>query len=190
LRTARISASVASGDEQFKSENTALCIILVIAGVPLSGWVPNLTRSEGTGLGRIQRITANRLDLFRELEGDSPVHSGSSVRSRILVLLECGNLRVLGLDRSTKSRLLANGSSVPFEGTEDEGVDHAIDISNRFGICQRLVSDGLLQAVRISDIALAVVRRGVSEQSEDGVENFVRVIEVQRLSYNSEGGFV
>ena len=79
------------------------------------------------------------------------------------MLLECGNLGVLRLDRSTKSRLLTDGSSVPLESAEDEGVDHAIDISDRLGIRERLVSDCLLQAVGISDITLPAVRRGVSE---------------------------
>ena len=78
-----------------------------------------MTRGESTRLNRIQRITTNRLDLFRELERDGLVRGGSSIRSRILVLLECGNLGVLGLDRSTKSRLLADGTSVPLEGAED-----------------------------------------------------------------------
>ena len=173
-----------------KSDDAALCVVLVIACVPLSGWVTDMTRGEGTGLDCIQRITANRLDLFRELESDAFVRGGRSIRSRILVLLERGNPGVLGLDRSTKCRLLADSSSVPLEGSEDEGVDHAIDISDRFGIRERLVCDGLLQAVGVSDITLAVVRPGVSEQSEDRVDNLVRVTEVEGLSHSSEDGFV
>ena len=167
-----------------------MCIVLVIASVPLRGRITDLTRGEGARLDRIQRIATNRLDLFRELESDGLVRGGSPIRSRILVLLECGNLRVLGLDRSTKSRLLTDGSSVPLESAEDEGVDHTIDISDRLGIRERLVSDSLLQAVGIGDITLAVVRSGVSEQTEDGVDNLVGVIEVQGLSHSSEDGFM
>ena len=177
-------------DEQVKSEDAALCVVLVIASVSLSGWAANMTRREGTGLDCIQRITTNGLDLFRELDRDGLVCGGSSIRCGVLVLLKSGNLRVLGLDRRTKDRLLANGSSVPFEGTEDEGVDHTVNISDRFGIRERLVGDGLLQAVGINDIAPSVVRLGVSDQTENGVDNLVRVIEVQGLSYDSESGFV
>jgi hypothetical protein len=51
------------------------------------------------------------------------------------------------------------------------------------------VSNSLLQAIRIDIIDLAV-RRSVSKQSKDRVENLVRVIAVQGLSHDSEDGFV
>ncbi len=41
------------GDEQVKSEDAALCVVLVIASIPLSGWVTDMTRGEGTRLDRI-----------------------------------------------------------------------------------------------------------------------------------------
>ena len=177
-------------DEQLLREDAAFCVVLVVARVSLCSCVVDITRSEGTRLDRIQRVAADRLDLFCELEGDRLVSLGSPWRSRVLVLRKSRNLRVRSLERSTRVRLFANCPSVPFERAEDERVDHTVDIPGRFRIRERLVSGRLLQAFDILDIPLAFVRRGVSEQTKHWVHNLVWVIEVQGRSHNSERGFM
>jgi hypothetical protein len=56
---------------------------------------------------------------------------------------------------------------------------HAGDVTLGLRVREGLVGGSLLEAVGVRDLALALSRRGVAEQAEDGVLDLVRVVEVQ-----------
>lgn len=113
--------------------------------------VPNLSRGKRSAVNRPQRIAANAGDLNRQIQRDLLVVIRGTVRGRVLVLREGRDLRVHGLQARAERALLPDGSRVPLQGPENEGVGHALDVSIGFGIREGLVGDCLLEAVEIGN---------------------------------------
>lgn len=66
-----------------------------------------------------------------------------------LMLLNSSNLRIDSLGACTRRTRKSDFTCVPFESTVNESVDLAIDVIRRFGISECLVSNSLLEAVRV-----------------------------------------
>ena len=65
------------------------------------------------------------------------------------MLRECRDLGVNGLNAGTLCGGLTDGTRVALEGTEDESVNHTLDVALCLSIGEGLIGSGLLQAVSI-----------------------------------------
>ena len=68
-----------------------------------------------------------------------------------LVLLDGRDFGVDSLDASTRLRHQSNTQCISLEGAVDQGINLALNVSRRLGICKCLVCCGLLEATRILD---------------------------------------
>lgn len=65
------------------------------------------------------------------------------------MLLEGSDFGVDSGQGGAKVRNLADGATVPLEGTVDQGANLGVDVASSFGIGESLISNGLLQAFDI-----------------------------------------
>jgi hypothetical protein len=97
-----------------------------------------------------------------------------------LVLSQCRNFRVHGLERSAQNRLESHRTRVTLNGAVLKSSHHSIHITRSLCVCEGAVRRGSLQAVGVGDVALAIGCGCVAEKTEDGVGNLVGVIKVER----------
>lgn len=76
-----------------------------------------------------------------------------------MVLGQCGDLGIDGGDAGAEDAGETDAACVALEGSVYEGCHHAVDITGGFGIGECLVCSGLLEAVRICDLACAFYGR-------------------------------
>jgi hypothetical protein len=124
-------------------------VILVIASAAISRGIPNFTWGKCTGFVGTERVAANGGDLASKLSSDLLVEFLGPIGSSVLMLLKGGNLRVDSNNRLAEDRLQAHRSSIALQCSENESVNHAIDIALLLGIGEGLIGSGLLKAVWI-----------------------------------------
>jgi hypothetical protein len=130
-------------------------VVCVITSVTGSSCVVEVTGRKGGCLVGKRWVTTNGSDLASEFRGNLLVESLSSIASRVLVLLESGNLGVHGLDGCARNGSKTDLAGVALQSTVDESSGHAVDITGCLGVGESLVSSSLLKAVcRLLDLFL------------------------------------
>lgn len=125
------------------------------------------------------------------------------------MLSDCRDFRVDGLDSGTRNTGEPDGRSIALEGTELESSNLPSDVAGSFGIRKRLVCGSLLQTVGIlrerswytdhtgcrqistnRDLAEPSSGSSISQQTEDGVNYTVGVVQCQACPDSGQNGIV
>ena len=98
---------------------------------------------------------------------------------------ESSDLRV---DRSlvTGSTLSINTSTGSLKSLEDQGANHAADITDSIGIRESLAGSFLLQAIKIGNVSSPFCRCGRSEQAKSRVNDIFGVVYGQKFADESD----
>lgn len=142
-----------------------------------SSTVTYLTGSEGSSVDGEVRVSANGRELGSDIQSDLLVAAGGA-GSGVLVLSDGSNLRVHS-SLVAENGSLANSGGVPLQSAEHDGVSLAINIASSLGVGESLVGDDLLEAVEVLDVGCTLGSGGVAEQSEDGILDLQRVVELE-----------
>ena len=115
-------------------------------GIAFPSIIARASRSKGTALDGIHRVSANGIDLLGKLQGNGLVRRRGTNRSWVLVLRDGGNLRVHHRDGGARVGLEPDLAGIALQSAVDEGGGHASHVVGGFGICKCLVGGGLLEA--------------------------------------------
>lgn len=147
-------------------ENTSYWVVRVVARVPSTSVVVEISGRECASFEGDLRITADRGDLTSEFERCSLVQNGGVRRGRILMLHEhdasaistrrrsertnldeCLDFLVLRSLRARNARE-SDLAGISLEGSEDQCSGHSVDVALGFGVRESLIGSRLLEAAQ------------------------------------------
>lgn len=134
--------------------------------------------SEGTGKKSLIRIGSNSCELLSESKNDVLVNGSSTGGSRILMLLDSCNLRV---DRSLAAENTgqSNFSSVSLQSGVQQSIGLASNIASCLCVGESLIGCSLMETVQVGNLSSTGSSGCVTEKTEDGVLDIIRVVEGQ-----------